>query len=59
MSLLSLCCTALPDERFHYNKDDGICSECGEHSEFSDEDIPEGYTDGTDDWIERVNNNTA
>ncbi len=39
--LLSECCTALPDERFSYDKDDGICSACKEHSEFHDDEEEE------------------
>jgi len=38
--LLSDCCTAPPDYRFSADYEDGICSECGEHSEFLDDDIP-------------------
>ncbi len=51
MSLYSSCCSAPTVKN---SEDYGICVKCGEPTEFYDDDIPEEYSDGTDDWIERV-----
>lgn len=52
MSALSECCGASPNSNYYHDEEDGICSDCGEHSSFpshcqmcGSEDVYEGKGD--------------
>lgn len=36
MSQLSECCGAPPNYNYYHDENDGICSDCGEHTSFPD-----------------------